>query len=48
MNNNNSEKYIWADKSLINRLGHNAGMKDYEHEIALHSKWALNLKWSKN
>ena len=45
---NNTEKYIWASKSLINRLGHNASMKEYEHEIALHTKWALNLRWSKN
>jgi len=45
---NNSDKYIWASDSLINRLGHNASMKEYEHEIALHTKWALNLKWSKN
>ncbi|MDF4203908.1 hypothetical protein PXD56_13120 [Maribacter sp. SA7] len=43
----NSDKFIWADENLINRLGHNAGTKEYEHEIALHTKWAHNLKWSK-
>lgn len=44
----NSEKYIWVSKSLINRLGHNESAKDYDYEISLHTKWALNLKWSKN
>lgn len=39
------EKFIWADESLINSLGHNAQLKKYEYEIALHAKWALNLKW---
>ena len=43
-----TEKYIWASKSSINRLGHNAKTKDYDYEISLHSKWALNLKWSEN
>lgn len=42
------ENYIWVNENLINRLGHNESMKDYEHEIALHTKWALNLHWSKN
>ena len=42
-----SEKFIWVDENLINRLGHNASTKEYEHEIALHTKWAHNLKWSK-
>ena len=45
---NEPEKYIWASKSSINRLGHNANTKGYDYEISLHSKWALNLKWSKN
>ena len=43
----NSEKYIWADEYLINRLGHDERTKDYTYEIAPHTKWALNLKWSK-
>lgn len=43
----NTEKYIWADKNLINRLGHCESKKAYENEISLHSKWAINLKWSK-
>ena len=45
---NNSEKYIWASTSLINRLGHNASAKRYEYDIAEHTKWALNLKWGKD
>lgn len=46
MDDDNPAKYIWASESLINRLGHNAEKKEYEHEIALHTKWAQNLKWS--
>lgn len=42
----NTEKYIWADKNLINRLGHSESKKAYENEISLHAKWAINLKWS--
>jgi hypothetical protein len=41
-----TEKFIWASKSSINNLGHNAKTKDYDYEISLHSKWALNLKWT--
>jgi len=43
----NTDKYIWVDKSLINRLGHNESTKTYENEISLHAKWGMNLKWSK-
>ncbi|MDX2189575.1 MAG: hypothetical protein SFY32_06910 [Bacteroidota bacterium] len=42
----NTEKYIWADEYLINRLGHDERTKMYTHEISKHTKWALNLKWS--
>lgn len=43
----NTEEFIWADEYLINRLGHDERSKDYHHEIAQHSKWALNMKWTK-
>lgn len=43
----NTADFIWADEYLINRLGHSEKEKDYLHEIAQHTKWALNLKWSK-
>lgn len=43
----NTEKYIWADEYLINRLGHDGREKTYTYDIAPHAKWALNLKWSK-
>ena len=43
----NTDTYIWADESLINRLGHSESNKGYINEIAKHSKWALNMKWSK-
>ena len=44
----NTEKYIWADEYLINRLGHDERQKQYQHEIAPHAKAALNLKWGGN
>lgn len=47
LNQGNTEKYIWAEKSLINRLGHNESTKAYDNEISLHSKWSVNLKWTK-
>jgi hypothetical protein len=43
----NTDQYIWADEYLINRLGHDGRGKKYEVDIAPHTKWALNLKWSK-
>lgn len=45
LQNGNTEKYIWADEYLINRLGHDERLKAYHNEISQHSKWALNLKW---
>jgi len=47
LQNGNTEKYIWADEYLINRLGHDERTKVYVNEIAQHTKWALNLKYSK-
>lgn len=44
----NTEKYIWADEYLINRLGHDERQKQYQYDIAPHSKTALNLKWVKS
>jgi len=46
--NGNTDKLIWADEYLIKRLGHNESKKEYIHEIASHTKWALNMKWSKD
>lgn len=47
LQNGNTDKYIWADEYLINRYGHDSRTKVYVNEIAQHSKWALNLKYSK-
>lgn len=47
ISNNNYNEHIWVSGELINRLGHNAVTKEYEFEIAQHTKWALNMKWSK-
>lgn len=43
----NNDKIIWVDEYLINRLGHNENDKTYIHEIAQHTKWALNMEWTK-
>ncbi|MQP53286.1 MULTISPECIES: hypothetical protein [unclassified Flavobacterium] len=48
LENGDSDKYIWADENLINRLGHSESRKQYIYEIAKHTKWALNMKWSKD
>lgn len=48
LNEGNKDNYIWADEFLINRLGHSESNKRYIHEIAKHTKWALNLKWSED
>lgn len=48
LENGNSDNYIWADENLINRLGHSESRKQYIYEIAKHTKWALNMKWSKD
>lgn len=43
----NTENFIWADSYLINRLGHSESEKKFQHEIAPHTKWALNMKYSR-
>jgi SMODS-associated NUDIX domain len=42
-----TEKYIWVDEYHINRLGHNEIDKKYSYRIGQHTKWALNMEWSK-
>jgi hypothetical protein len=42
-----TDKYIWADEYLINRLGHDERQKSYTYEISKHTKWALNIKYTK-
>lgn len=46
--NGNTDNYIWADEYLIKRLGHSENEKGYVHDIAPHTKWSLNMKWSKD
>lgn len=43
----NTAKHIWVDEYLINRLGHDETKKEYVYEISPHTKWALNLKYTK-
>lgn len=44
----NTSDYLWTDEYLINRLGHNESTKQYECHLSPHTKWAQNLKWSKD
>ena len=37
----------WADKELINCLGHDKRTKTKLYDIGHHTKWALIMKWSK-
>lgn len=39
--------YKWADAELIQCLGHDNRGKKQEYNIGIHTKWALNMKWSK-
>lgn len=39
--------YKWADTELINCLGHDNREKKQLYDIGIHTKWALNMKWSK-
>lgn len=38
----------WADEQLINNLGHDDRQKEKIYDIGVHTKWAMNLKWSKS
>ena len=39
--------YKWADAELIKCLGHDNRKKAQVYDIGIHTKWALNMKWSK-
>ncbi len=47
-NNGDSEYIKWADEELINNLGHDNRVKKPLYRIGAHTKWALNMKWSKS
>ncbi len=42
----NAESYIWVEDYYINSLGHDEKKKAYIYDIAPHTKWAYDLKWS--
>jgi len=42
-----SKYYKWADSELIQCLGHDNRTKTPIYKIGIHTKWALNMKWSK-
>lgn len=45
--NGDREEYKWAEDYLIQRLGHDERNKGYQYDISPHTKWAANLKYSK-
>jgi hypothetical protein len=48
LKNQGDSIYIkWADSELINCLGHDKRTKTKLYDIGQHTKWALNMKWSK-
>lgn len=48
LKNQGDSNYIkWADRELINCLGHDRRSKTKLYDIGQHTKWALNMKWSK-
>lgn len=48
LKNQGDTDYIkWADRELINCLGHDKRTKTKLYDIGQHTKWALNMKWSK-
>lgn len=48
LKNQGDSNYIkWADSELINCLGHDKRTKTKLYDIGQHTKWALNMKWSK-
>ena len=38
----------WADTELVNSLGHCNKTQKLLYKIGGHTKWALNMKWSKD
>jgi|SRR5690606_2112649 len=42
-----TEYYKWADRHLIECLGHDNRTLSKAYDIGIHTKWALNMKWSK-
>jgi hypothetical protein len=48
LKNQGDTEYIkWADRELIDCLGHDKRTKKKLYDIGQHTKWALNMKWSK-
>ena len=38
----------WADEELINNMGHDNRIKKPLYSIGAHTKWAINMKWTKS
>jgi hypothetical protein len=42
-----TDKYVWVSNYLIQRLGHDENNKQQVYDLGPHTKWAANLKYSK-
>lgn len=47
MSEGDTEYYKWAGEKLIDTLGHDEQEKQSMYNIGPHTKWALNMKWSR-
>ncbi len=48
LNKGDNDYIKWADYELINNLGHDNRKMEQLYKIGEHTKWALNMKWSKD
>lgn len=42
-----TDYHKWADLELVNCLGFDKRRKELLYKIGIHTKWAINMKWSK-
>lgn len=47
LNKGDTDYIKWASTALINHLGHDDDKQQSKYKIGPHTKWVLNLKWSK-
>jgi hypothetical protein len=47
LENGNNSQVKWADEKIVQTLGFDERTKEQEYEIAPHTKWAINEKYSK-
>ena len=47
MKKGDTEYIKWADNELIQNLGHDNRKQKKLYDIGIHTKWAINMKWTK-